>query len=100
MWNLIRPSLDEALRERVVTLPFLEEIRGIYLRKIEKVSGKELWELRNFFERKETEERYMLALLRRYQADYPRLITPDIISSKERKLLLWSGLVGECERRL
>jgi len=97
---MIRPSLGEAMREKLATTEHLENIRQMYLNKMAKMSHKELDDLCSLFESKEREESAMLDALKEARTDYPRQITDELLATKSRKILLWSGLAGECRRRL
>lgn len=97
---MYRFSLYEALRQKPKTLEFLERIRKVYMRKINKAGRDELRDFHLFFRSKEAEIIAHDVILREVQADLPHYVTPELLASKTRMIIFWRGLKEEVERRM
>ena len=97
---MFRLSLEEALRQKPKTIAFLEKVRKIYMRQIERADRKKLQDLFTFFQTKEAEATIHLSLLRMARPTLPHLITDELLAHKSRSIIFWRGLKEECERRL
>jgi len=93
-------TFEQVLREKPKTMEQLEKVRGMYLERIEKASESELKELYMFFIAKRDEADAIVRLLKENVGRYPKVITRELISSREKVLLLWVGLMEEVDKRL
>jgi len=97
---MFRLGLEEALKQKPKTMTFLERIRRIYMRQIERADRKKLLDLFTFFQSKESEAIIHERLLREAKPLLPHLITDELLAHKTRSIIFWRGLKEECERRL
>jgi hypothetical protein len=76
---------------KVYTLEELEEVRKLYMLMIEIRSGAALRELLDFFRWKAEQIREELKVAK---------LSAEVAASKQKLLMLYEGLVEECERRV
>jgi hypothetical protein len=76
---------------KVYTLEELEEVRKLYMLMIEIRSEADLRELLDFFRWKAEQIREELKVAK---------LSADVAASKQKLLMLYEGLIEECERRL
>ena len=95
-----RPSLMEAIRQQPRPIEHLEWVRETSLKQMDKMTKVKLEEEMLYFYKKLAEEEAMLEMLRASRYKYPKLITDEKITYKERLILLYEGLIKECEARL
>ena len=97
---MYRISLDEALSQRPKTVGFLQRIRKTYERQMDKMSEEKLVNLRTFFDNKEVEAMSHKLILEENRMRYPKLITDELLASKDMLILFWRGLKEEADKRL
>jgi len=91
---------DEILAEKISTATDLNETRIMYMTMMDQASRERLEELANFFRLKVDRFTTLLENAEEAHAIEPERFTTEIVENIRRKLIFWSNLRDEAERRL